>query len=144
MKLVRLIGLTAVLLAGALFVASAEEDSIDERDLTKTENKYVRISTNPTTVYQRLDPRSEIVGYARPGDFLELLSEGQLWYKVRIDVTDDDGAMVTRTGYVQARDGNPVQKKSNPYILVGIVVGILILGSAGGITYLIKKSSATA
>jgi len=48
------------------------------------DGSFVRVN-KASVVYKELDPKSEIIRYVKEGEFLEILSSGESWYKVKID-----------------------------------------------------------
>jgi len=120
MKLARLLGL-AVILTGVFFAAFAEE--ADEVI------KYVEVKKPFQNVYAKLDPKSEIIRQVKKGEYLELLSKGESWYKVKVDGKD---------GYLESKAGKVVNRKGAPVITLLLYI-VLLLGCAGGVVLYIKK-----
>jgi hypothetical protein len=128
MKLARLLGLAA-LLTGAFFsVFAADDDRV----------RYVEVRKQLVNVYVQLDPKSDIIRQARMGEYLELLSEGESWYKVKIE---KDGVM--RDGFMQARDGRVVANKGVSIIMI-LLYTVLLLGCAGGVVLYVRKTQSGA
>jgi len=121
MKLARFLGL-AVILTGVFFAVSAD-DAPDEAI------RYVEVKKPFQNVYTTLDPKSEIIRQVKKGEYLELLSKGELWYKVKVDGKD---------GYLEANVGKVVNRKGAPVITLLLYI-VLLLGCAGGVVLYIKK-----
>lgn len=49
------------------------------------ETRYVRIKKPFVSVYEKLDPKSNIIKQVSKGDHLELVYEGTSWYQVKVD-----------------------------------------------------------
>lgn len=120
MKFAHLLGLVAVMLAGLVTSAFASED---ERI------QYVEVKQPFVNIYVRLDPKSEIIRQTRKGEYLELLSQGDLWYKVRVDGKD---------GFVESKAGRVVNRQGASVITLLVYV-ILLLGSAGAVVMYVRK-----
>jgi hypothetical protein len=120
MKPARFFGL-AVILTGVFFAAFAEnaEDVIS----------YVEVKKPFQNVYAKLDPKSDIIRQVKKGEYLELLSKGESWYKVKVDGKD---------GYLEAKAGKVVNRKGAPVITLLLYI-VLLLGCAGGVVLYIKK-----
>jgi hypothetical protein len=121
MKLARFLGL-AVILTGVFFAVFAAEGTEDEI-------RYVEVKKPFQNVYVRLDPKSEIIRQVKKGEYLELLSKGELWYKVKVDGKD---------GFLESKAGRVVNKKGAPVITLLLYI-VLLLGCAGGVVLYIKK-----
>jgi len=126
MKLARLFGL-AVLLTGAfsLIFAQGEADKPLE---------YVEVKKPFQNVYTKLDPKSDIVRQVRKGEYLELLSKGESWYKVKVD---------GKEGYLEAKAGKVVNKKGAPVVMLFLFI-LVLLGCSGGVILYIKKQQVPA
>jgi hypothetical protein len=120
MKLARFLGL-AVILTGVFFAVSAEEP--------EEEIRYVEVKKPFQNVYTKLDPKSDIIRQVKKGEYLELLSKGESWYKVKVDGKD---------GFLESKAGRVVNKKGAPVITLLLYI-ILLLGCAGGVVLYIKK-----
>ena len=127
MKLVRLIGL-AVILTGALSAVFAN----DAAPAADDEDRWVRV-TKPTPILVERDHNAEIIRLAKRGEYLDLRTAGDLWYKV--DVNE-------RPGYMDAKNGVVVNKKGNPYVAIILFAIIFMLGCAGCVMFVIKKKQA--
>jgi len=120
MKTARFLAL-AVILTGAFFAVSAEEEADAIR--------YVEVKKPFQNVYAKLDPKSEIIRQVKKGEYLELLSKGESWYKVKVDGKD---------GYLESKAGKVVNRKGAPVITLLLYI-VLLLGCAGGVVLYIKK-----
>jgi len=121
MKFAHLLALTAVLAAGIAFSLFAGDDD---------EIRYVEIKKPFQNIYVKLDPKSDIIRQTKKGEYLELLSKGDSWYKVRVDGKD---------GFLESRAGRVVNRKGAPIITLLIYI-VLLLGCAGGVVLYLKKS----
>lgn len=136
MKSVYLFSLTAFFLFTMVFAAFADNTTETEGELAShqeyldemtepEEKKYVEVTTHFPNVYKELDPTSDIIIQPQKGDFLELISEGQRWFKVR---TND------QVGFIEARAGKVVDKRGSP--LVPIIISIFsVLALSGFVTW---------
>jgi SH3-like domain-containing protein len=114
--------MAAVLSAGALFSLFAQDDAAPP--------KYVEVKKPFFNIYvTNTDPKSEIIRQTRKGEYLELVSEGQSWYKVRVD---------GKTGFLESKAGRVVNNKDANVIMILLYI-ILLGGCAGGAVYYIKK-----
>jgi hypothetical protein len=120
MKLARFLGL-AVIFTGVFFAVSAE----DADDVIR----YVEVKKPFQNVYAKLDPKSEIIRQVKKGEYLELLSKGESWYKVKVDGKD---------GFLESKAGKVVNRKGAPVITLLLYI-VLLLGCAGGVVLYIKK-----
>jgi len=129
MKLARFLGL-AVILTGVFFAASADGADTDgsNTDAIGGEPQYVMV-TRLSKVYTNLDPKSDIIRLVKKGEYLERLSKGDLWFKVKVD---------GRIGYLETKDGKMVSGKGAPVITLLLYI-VLLLGCAGGVMLYIKK-----
>ena len=79
----------------------------------------------------------------RKGEFLELVTEGTSWYRVRIH--DRDGEL--KEGYLERRAGTVVRRKgifsSTANIVSFILNVILILGLIAGIYFYFQREKAS-
>ncbi len=120
MKLARFLGLS-VILAGVFFAVSAE----DAEEVIR----YVEVKKPFQNVYTKLDPKSDIIRQVKKGEYLELLSKGESWYKVKVDGKD---------GFLESKAGKVVNRKGAPVITLLLYI-VLLLGCAGGVVLYIKK-----
>jgi len=125
MKFAHLFALTVVLAAGAAFSLFAGEDE---------EIRYVEIKKPLQNIYVKMEPGSEIIRQTKKGEYLELLSKGDLWYKVRVDGKD---------GFLESKAGRVVNRKGAPVITLLLYI-VLLLGCAGGVVLYLRKSQAAA
>jgi len=121
MKFAHLLALTVVLATGIAFSLFAGEDD---------EIRYVEIKKPFQNIYVKLDPKSEIIRQTKKGEYLELLSKGDSWYKVRVDGKD---------GFLESKAGRVVNRKGAPIITLLLYI-VLLLGCAGGVVLYLKKS----
>lgn len=129
MRFAYLLSLT-VLCTAFLFSSSFAQEKAQEEE--KVETKWVQVKDAFPNVYKELDPTSEIVQKAKKGDFLELLSEGELWLKVKID---------GKTGYMEKRAGKVVDKKGMSVFTLVLQI-LVLLGCAAGVFFYFKKQKA--
>jgi len=120
MKFAHLLAMTAVLAAGIVFSLFADDEEI----------RYVEIKKPFQNIYVKLDPKSEIIRQTKKGEYLELLSKGDSWYKVRVDGKD---------GFLESKAGRVVNRKGAPIITLLLYI-VLLLGCAGGVVLYLKKS----
>jgi hypothetical protein len=125
MKFAHLLAMTVVLAAGIAFslFAAGDDDEI----------RYVEIKKPFQNIYVKLDPKSDIIRQTKKGEYLELLSKGDSWYKVRVDGKD---------GFLESKAGRVVNRKGAPVITLLLYI-VLLLGCAGGVVLYLKKSQAT-
>jgi uncharacterized protein YpmS len=128
MKFAHLLALTVVLATGIAFsLFAADEDQIRLR--------YVEVKTPFTNIYvTNTDPKSDIIRQTKKGEYLELLSEGKIWYKVRVDGKD---------GFLEAKAGRVVDKKNAPIITLLLYILILLVVASGVILFLRKSQVLT-
>jgi len=125
MRLVGFLALTVIftsVLCPAAFAANESE-----------EVRYVRARRELQNVYERLDPRSDIIRQTRRGEYFELISAGESWFRIRID---------GREGFLEAKNGKIVASQRAAY-LTNLLVLIVLLGSGVGIFIYVKKQHAT-
>ena len=135
MRFFCLLGLT-VLLTGVLFTSFGESN---ER------NRFVRVTRHQANIWtDHTNPRGEIVRQTKKGEYLELLSEGESWYRVRAQVRDADNKKSYRDGFIMARDGKVVNSKMGTTIMHILYVLILLGGAAGIVLYVKKQKNALA
>ncbi len=132
MKSVYLFSLTAFFLATMVFSVHSETSGAtpqeeiayhqDYDEMAQTEEgKYVEITTHFPNVYKELDPKSEIITQPKRGDFLELISEGKRWYRVRVG---------DQVGFLETRAGVVVDQQRSPLVPVIIsIFAVLVLAS---------------
>jgi len=128
MKLARLFGLS-VLLTGAFFLIFAQGESGEKL-------RYVEVKKPFQNVYAKLDPKSDIIRQVRKGEYLELLRVGESgsWYEVKVD---------GKIGFLEAKAGKIVNKKSGPVVMFLLFI-VVLLGGAGGVYWYIKKQQVAA
>jgi flagellar basal body-associated protein FliL len=141
MKFARLIGL-AVLLTGALFFFFFESNqAAPSTSPAEGENvipSWVKVQKPLPNIYTKMEPGSEIIRQGKRGEYIEVLSAGESWHKVRVEGKD---------GFVEVKTvGKPVtmtyeqaQKKNNPAIVMFLIVVVLMLGCAGFAVFLINR-----
>jgi hypothetical protein len=100
-----------------------------------TAAQYVQITEPFINVYERLDPKSNVLTMAKKGDRLDLIYAGPLWYQVRVQ---------DQIGWVERSAGRVTEGTNVVSILVSIA---LILAIVGGtlyvvITYINKQKTA--
>lgn len=118
MKLARLLALAVILMLGAASVFADDE-----------EIRYVEVKKPFQNVYMKLDPKSEIIRQTKKGEYLELLSRGDSWYKVKVD---------GKEGYLEARAGKVVNKKGAP-IITFLLYLLVLAGCVFGVVLYVKK-----
>jgi len=128
MKFAHLLAVTVVLATGFVFSLFAGDGDIS----------YVEIKIPFAKIYVRHDDpkglNSDIIRLAKKGEYLELLSKGESWYKVRVDGKD---------GFLQAKDGRVVNRKGAPVITLLLYI-VILLCCAGGVVLYLKKSQGLA
>ena len=126
MKLARLVGF-AVILVGGLAVAFAQTPDASADDDYR--QRWVRV-TKQAPILEERDRNAEVIRLSRPGEYLEYRSCADLWCRVNVD---------DRVGYIEARNGEVVDKKGNPFVGVILIAVVLMLGCAGVVVFIIKK-----
>jgi len=121
MKFAHLLAMTVVFATGIVFSLFAGDDE---------EIRYVEIKKPFQNIYVKLDPKSDIIRQTRKGEYLELLSKGDSWYKVRVDGKD---------GFLESKAGRVVNRKGAPVVTLLLYI-VLLLGCAGGVILYLKKS----
>ncbi len=98
------------------------------------ENRFVEIKKPFASIYEYLDPRSEILVQASRNDHFELVYEGTSWYQVKVK---------DKVGWVEKNAGIVV---SNPGMTVfSVPVGtllfflLLLVATVTGASFLIYK-----
>jgi len=87
--------------------------------------QYVKITEPFVNIYERLDPKSNVLKMAKNGDRLELDFAGDKWYKVKIH---------DQTGWVERTAGKVVEGNS---IVSTVVSFLLVLLIGGGTIYVV-------
>jgi hypothetical protein len=128
MKLARFLGL-AVILTGVFFAVLADGADTDGSNADVVGDPQYVMVKKPSVVYTRLDPKSEVIRMVKKGDYLELLSKGDLWFKVKVD---------GRVGYLETKTGKVVNRPGGKLITLLLYV-VILLGGAGGVVLYIKK-----
>ncbi|MFP4415901.1 MAG: SH3 domain-containing protein [Chitinivibrionales bacterium] len=111
-----LVGCTFAILVGAFASYAAKEA------------KFIRIKKPFANVYEKLDPKSEIVDQASKGDHLELVNEGTSWLQVKVN--DKIGWVEKRAGVLVAR--KPITIFSLPlgtFLFILVLLGGTIFGA---------------
>ena len=134
MRLIYLFSLTAMI--SAAFISKVYADDIPDETVSSGVSGYVEVRQAFPNVYRKLDPVSNIIGQPKKGDYLELISEGNLWYKVRM--RDMDGNM--QEGYLERRAGRVVARKGSSAAAINIIIALSIIALISLGTWLhIKK-----
>ena len=122
MKFAHLLAMTVVLAAGIAFslFAAGDDDEI----------RYVEIKKPFLNIYVKLDPKSDIIRQTKKGEYLELLSKGDSWYKVRVDGKD---------GFLESKAGRIVNRKGAPIITLLLYIVILLI-CAGCVALYLRKT----
>lgn len=120
----------ALLCTAFLFSSSFAQEKKQEEE--KIDIKWVQVKAAFPNVYKELDPKSEIVQKVKKGDFLELLSEGDVWLKVKVD---------GQTGYLEKKAGKVVDKKGVSIFTLVLQI-LVLLGCAAGVFFYFKKQKA--
>ncbi len=94
--------------------------------------QYVMVKKT-SVVYTQLDPKSDIVRLVKKGEYLELLSKGDLWFKVKVD---------GRVGYLETKTGKVVTRPGGKLITLMLYI-VILLGCAGGVVLYVKKQQIT-
>jgi hypothetical protein len=93
--------------------------------------KYVEVTTPFAKVYRYLDPKSEVLKLVKKGESYELVYEGTAWFQIKIKES---------VGWLDHREGKVIDA---PRLLVSfwglILFIILLLGTLGGVSYLIYR-----
>jgi len=127
MRLSYLLCLT-VLITGVIFSSFAADGEKPEK------TKWVKVTKHQANIFRdHTDPKSPIIRQTKQGEYLELLSQGESWLKVKAD---------GREGFLEARNGKVVSSKIGS-VLALIMTIIVLLGCGGGIFFYIKKQKAT-
>lgn len=128
MKPVRLLGFVVVLM-GVFFAVFADDAA--------PYPQYVFVKKHLSTVYlSNTDPKpDQIIRQVRKGEYIELLSEGDSWYKVRVDGRD---------GYLEARNGKVVNKKGAPEVMLLLFIVLFLCLTLGVVLYIMKQRSSPA
>jgi hypothetical protein len=97
--------------------------------------QYVQITEPFVNVYERLDPKSNVVKTAAKGERFELIFAGDKWYNVKVK---------SQMGWVERKAGRIIEGRSVVPMLLTIA---LIVALVGGtlyvvITYINKQKSA--
>lgn len=124
MKFTHFLGLAVILFAGAASVFAANDYEI----------RYVEVRKPFQNVYTELDPKSDIIRQTKKGEYLELLSRGELWYRVKVD---------GREGFLETRAGRVVNKKGAP--IITFLLYLMVLGACvGGVVLYVRKQQRAA
>jgi len=111
-----------VLITGVVFSSFAADGE---------KTRYVKVTKHQANIYVNKDsgPKSSIVRQGKQGEYLELRSAGDSWYRVTVD---------GREGYIEARNGKIVNSKIGS-VLALIMTIIVLVGCGAGIFFYIKK-----
>ncbi|MFP4164536.1 MAG: hypothetical protein ACLFQB_11830 [Chitinispirillaceae bacterium] len=129
MRFACLISLT-VMCTAVLFSSSFAQENMESEEDIKT--KYVQVKDAFPNVYKKLDPKSDIIQKVKKGDFLELVSEGDSWLKVRVN---------GQTGFLERKAGKVVDKKGVSTITLVLQI-LVLLGCGAGVFFYFKKQKA--
>ncbi|MDG5814932.1 SH3 domain-containing protein [Chitinispirillales bacterium ANBcel5] len=118
-------------------MATMEMSGEDMEDI-EGETKYVEVTRAFPNIYEELDPKSRVIRQPRRGEFLELISQGRRWYKIRTE----DG----EEGFLEMRAGRVVERKgifSSWQSILGFILNIVLLsGLVVGVVIFVKKQKA--
>jgi uncharacterized pyridoxamine 5'-phosphate oxidase family protein len=115
--------MAAVLLAGAVFPSFAQDDA-------PKVNKWVLVKEPLKNIYVSNDnPKSDIIRQTKPREYIDLITEGETWHRVRVD---------GKVGFLEARYVQVVNRKGGSVLMILLYI-ILLGGCAGGAVYYIKK-----
>jgi hypothetical protein len=93
--------------------------------------QYVKISDPFVNVYEKLDPKSNVLKMVKRGDRLELIYPGPIWYQVKVG---------DNIGWVERKAGSVVEGTSVLSTVLPIALIIIMLsGSIYGVAAYIKK-----
>jgi uncharacterized protein YgiM (DUF1202 family) len=87
-----------------IFVASCILLSLAASSSYAEAKKYVLVNNSFVIVYKDLDPKSMVLGQANKGEHLELIAEGDSWFKVKFK--NGEGWLEKRSGIVVNNSGN--------------------------------------
>lgn len=92
--------------------------------------KYVEVKEPFISVYEYLDPKSNVIIQAKKGDRYELVYEGKAWYQIKVK---------DKVGWLEKRAGVVVDTAK--YLPIGtfIVFVILLLGTLIAVSMYIYK-----
>lgn len=93
--------------------------------------KYLLVEEPLAKVYEELDPKSPIIKQVKKGEYLDLVYDGEVWHKVRVD---------GKIGWIERRDGKIVEKKSGASIASIIFLLLIAGGTLGGVVFYIQRN----
>jgi len=93
--------------------------------------QYVKISDPFVNVYEKLDPKSNVLKMVKKGDRLELIYPGPIWYQVKVE--DNIGWVERKAGSVV--EGTNILSTVFPIALIFV----LLSGTIYGVAAYIKK-----
>ncbi len=99
-----------------LAVACAAVCLVAPTKVLAKESKSVQISKPFASIYEYLDPKSNIIRQAKHGEVFELVYAGTSWYQVRVK---------DRVGWLERRAGEVVD--TPPQRLLGVPVSVFIV-----------------
>ncbi len=127
MRFACMLSLTVLFVAFLFSSVFAQEPAAPQEQI-----KYVVVKKPFPNVYEKLDPKSAIIQKVKQGDFLELLSEGESWFKVKVG---------DKEGYLERKAGKVVDKKGASVVTI-ILYSLVLLGCAFGVYYYFKRQKA--
>jgi hypothetical protein len=93
--------------------------------------QYVKITDPFVNVYEKLDPKSNVLKMVKKGDRLDLLYPGPIWYQVKVG---------DNIGWVERKAGTVVEGTSVLSTVLPIALIIVLLsGTIFGVSAYIKK-----
>ena len=93
--------------------------------------QYVKITDPFVNVYEKLDPKSNVLKMVKKGDRLDLLYPGPIWYQVKVG---------DNIGWVERKAGTVVEGTSVLSTVIPIALIIVLLsGTIYGVAAYIKK-----
>ncbi|MBN2187868.1 MAG: hypothetical protein JW699_00330 [Chitinispirillaceae bacterium] len=89
--------------------------------------QYVLITDPFVNVYERLDPKSNVLVMAKKGDRFNLLYAGPLWYQVNVK---------NQIGWIERKAGRVVEGKNALSLIISIAV---VLALTAGTVYIVAS-----
>lgn len=89
--------------------------------------QYVLITNPFVNVYERLDPKSNVLVMAKKGDRFDLLYAGPLWYQVNVK---------NQIGWIERKAGRIVEGKNILSLIISIAV---VLALMAGTVYIVAS-----
>jgi hypothetical protein len=91
-------------------------------------SQQVKITEPFVNVYERLDPKSNVLVMAKKGDRFDLIYEGPLWYQVKVK---------DQIGWIERKAGQVVEGRN----LISLIASILVICGllAGTIIFVARR-----